>query len=50
MACHELIREILLSTPTGFAPTDGICDLVWKVKHLTLAEDKVLDAKVINLK
>ncbi|WP_394392290.1 polysaccharide biosynthesis protein [Shewanella woodyi] len=37
MACHEfnheLIREILLKTPTGFNPTDGICDLVWKVKN-----------------
>ena len=32
-ACHEFqhekIRDILLSTPTGFNPTDGICDLVW---------------------
>ncbi len=27
---HELIREILLSTPTGFNPTDGIGDVVWK--------------------
>lgn len=26
---HEAIREILLLAPTGFAPTDGICDLVW---------------------
>jgi FlaA1/EpsC-like NDP-sugar epimerase len=29
---HELIREILLSAPTGFNPTDGICDLVWQQK------------------
>jgi len=33
LACHEFdhkrIREILLSTPAGFNPTDGICDLVW---------------------
>lgn len=33
-ACHEfdhqLIREILLKTPIGFNPTDGIGDLVWK--------------------
>lgn len=32
-ACHEFrigdIRELLLSAPTGFAPTDDICDLVW---------------------
>lgn len=35
-ACHEFnreaIREILLSAPTGFNPTDGICDLVWQQK------------------
>ena len=29
---HELIREILLSAPTGFNPTHGICDLVWQQK------------------
>ncbi|PTB32423.1 polysaccharide biosynthesis protein [Photobacterium phosphoreum] len=32
-ACHEFhherVREILLKAPTGFVPTDGICDLVW---------------------
>lgn len=32
-ACHEFnhekIRKILLNAPTGFSPTDGICDLVW---------------------
>jgi len=36
-ACHEFdhekIREILLTTPTGFNPTDGICDLVWAVRN-----------------
>ncbi len=26
---HESIRQILLDAPTGFKPTDGICDLVW---------------------
>ncbi|MGB3724204.1 MAG: nucleoside-diphosphate sugar epimerase/dehydratase [Glaciecola sp.] len=26
---HETIRQILLDAPTGFKPTDGICDLVW---------------------
>ncbi|MGZ9897692.1 polysaccharide biosynthesis protein [Shewanella gaetbuli] len=34
LACHqfdhETIREILLTTPTGFAPTDGICDLLYQ--------------------
>jgi FlaA1/EpsC-like NDP-sugar epimerase len=44
MACHEFnhekIRKILLSTPTGFNPTDGICDLVWLSKNGP--EDKVV--------
>lgn len=26
---HEHIRKLLLNAPTGFNPTDGICDLVW---------------------
>ncbi|GIU24577.1 nucleoside-diphosphate sugar epimerase/dehydratase [Shewanella sp. MBTL60-007] len=30
---HEAIREILLSAPTGFNPTDGICDLVWQQRE-----------------
>ena len=29
---HQAIREILLSTPTGYNPTDGIEDLVWKAR------------------
>ncbi|WP_299568292.1 nucleoside-diphosphate sugar epimerase/dehydratase [uncultured Shewanella sp.] len=29
---HESIRDILLTTPTGFAPTDGICDLLYHQK------------------
>jgi FlaA1/EpsC-like NDP-sugar epimerase len=43
---HELIREILLSAPTGFNPTDGICDLVWQQK----SNKQVSKAKVIDLK
>ena len=31
---HELIREILLSVPAGFNPTDEIGDLVWKAKNI----------------
>jgi len=31
---HELIREILLSVPAGFNPTDGISDLVWNTKKV----------------
>lgn len=30
---HEAIRDILLKTPTGFNPTDGIGDLVWNAKQ-----------------
>jgi len=30
---HETIREILLTAPTGFNPTDGICDLVWAQRN-----------------
>jgi FlaA1/EpsC-like NDP-sugar epimerase len=49
IACHEFnheaIRAILLKTPTGFAPTDGICDLVYQQKAKNLEAAK----KVINL-
>lgn len=35
-ACHdfdqEKIRKLLLAMPTGFSPTDGICDLVWQAQ------------------
>lgn len=42
-ACHEFhherVREILLAAPTGFVPTDGICDLVWNTQsHPYLAD------------
>lgn len=30
---HEIVRAVLLDAPTGFTPTDGICDLVWNVKQ-----------------
>ena len=43
---HELIREILLKAPTGFNPTDGICDLVWQQKE----QEPVRTAEVIELK
>lgn len=44
---HEAIRDILLTTPTGFNPTDGICDLVWlQKKSLTAGEVK---KKVVTL-
>ncbi|MGR5246766.1 polysaccharide biosynthesis protein [Vibrio sp. PNB23_22_6] len=45
LACHgmdhEKIRSLLLSAPTGFNPTDGIGDLVWKHNHI--------DDEVINI-
>ncbi|MDE1335097.1 polysaccharide biosynthesis protein [Vibrio aestuarianus] len=30
---HEKIRELLISAPTDFNPSDGICDLVWHRLH-----------------
>lgn len=50
LACHKFdhqaIRDVLLSTPTGFNPSDGICDLVWLERN----KDKVKvpeDTKVV---
>lgn len=45
---HETIRQLLLDAPTGFNPTDGICDLVWsEKKQKAIVEGS---AKVVNLK
>lgn len=33
---HENIRTLLLNAPTGFNPTDGIGDLVWRHNQLEL--------------
>jgi FlaA1/EpsC-like NDP-sugar epimerase len=44
---HEGIRDILLNAPTGFYPTDGICDLVWAARQPK--EPKLKTAEVINL-
>lgn len=30
---QERIRELLLKAPTGFKPTDDICDVMWKQTH-----------------
>jgi FlaA1/EpsC-like NDP-sugar epimerase len=38
---HQSIRRILLDTPTGFAPTHGIGDLVWKAKRQPSAVDEL---------
>ncbi|ELV8765872.1 polysaccharide biosynthesis protein [Vibrio vulnificus] len=44
---HETIRQILLETPTGFNPTDGIGDLVWNAKRkLNASKNKVVEIKV----
>ncbi|HDY7892015.1 TPA: polysaccharide biosynthesis protein [Vibrio vulnificus] len=47
---HETIRQILLETPTGFNPKDGIGDLVWNAKRkLNASKNKVVDlAKAIS--
>ncbi|KZW98817.1 nucleoside-diphosphate sugar epimerase [Pseudoalteromonas luteoviolacea] len=37
---HERIRQLLLDAPTGFNPTDGICDLVWNAKREQIAFDE----------
>lgn len=47
---HEVIRDILLTTPTGFNPTDGICDLVWQQGVSEREMDSIKEtAKVIPL-
>ena len=43
---HETIRQLLLDAPTGFNPTDGICDLVWNAKKVNTV---VASENVISL-
>nr|WP_231616688.1 nucleoside-diphosphate sugar epimerase/dehydratase [Pseudoalteromonas sp. NSLLW218] len=43
---HETIRQLLLDAPTGFNPTDGICDLVWNAKKDLTKGNK---QKVVNI-
>ncbi|WP_165728177.1 nucleoside-diphosphate sugar epimerase/dehydratase [Pseudoalteromonas sp. 31A1] len=43
---HETIRQLLLDAPTGFNPTDGICDLVWNAKKDLIKGNK---QKVVNI-
>jgi FlaA1/EpsC-like NDP-sugar epimerase len=51
LACHKFdhqaIRDILLSTPTGFNPSDGICDLVWLERNKD--KENLPDTKVVSL-
>ncbi|WP_125780884.1 polysaccharide biosynthesis protein [Pseudoalteromonas rubra] len=44
---HEKIRHLLLEAPTGFNPTDGICDLVWNARQ---DAELLREKKVVNLK
>jgi FlaA1/EpsC-like NDP-sugar epimerase len=44
---HEGIREVFCRAPTGFNPTDGICDLVWTARQPKELEIRM--AEVINL-
>ncbi|KZN58252.1 nucleoside-diphosphate sugar epimerase [Pseudoalteromonas luteoviolacea CPMOR-1] len=44
---HEVIRQLLLDAPTGFNPTDGICDLVWNAKKELQHVD---ERKVVSFK
>ncbi|EAS44617.1 polysaccharide biosynthesis protein [Photobacterium profundum] len=42
---HEDIRQILLDAPTGFNPTDGIGDVVWKKKNIL--ECRTVEKRVV---
>lgn len=45
---HEEIRKLLLNAPTGFNPTDGICDLVWNEQRALSNSSKVTVLKQSN--
>ncbi|RWX56599.1 polysaccharide biosynthesis protein [Photobacterium chitinilyticum] len=45
---HEKIRQILLDTPTGFNPTDGIGDLVWHATTTSKQGMKKVGSRVVN--
>ncbi|MFQ6370362.1 polysaccharide biosynthesis protein [Shewanella sp. YIC-542] len=51
VACHDFdhqtIRDLLLAAPTGFNPTDDICDLVWRNKQKN--EKPSLVSKVVSI-
>lgn len=46
---HEKIRQLLRDAPTGFNPTDGICDLVWNARSENVVGETVV-RNVVNLK
>lgn len=47
--CHKFdvkgIRELMLKTPTGFKPSDDICDLLWLQKKQDLSKNNILTLK-----
>jgi len=48
---HEQLRHLLLEAPAAFAPTDGICDLVWKARgelKPDLITSSVTDIEFLN--
>lgn len=45
---HEKVREILITAPTDFQPTDGIGDLVWNAKKAL--DQQVEDSNVVPMK
>ncbi|CAM4125124.1 polysaccharide biosynthesis protein [Pseudoalteromonas byunsanensis] len=47
---HELIRKLLLEAPTGFNPTDGICDLVWNEKRQVPEAHRETQENVVKLR
>ncbi|WP_174714930.1 polysaccharide biosynthesis protein [Marinomonas hwangdonensis] len=42
---HEEVREILITSPSDFQPTDGIGDLVWNAKRAL--DKKTVDSNVV---
>jgi FlaA1/EpsC-like NDP-sugar epimerase len=46
---HEQIRQILLDAPTGFNPTDGICDLVWSQRKPEKVDEVQAKKPKLNL-
>jgi FlaA1/EpsC-like NDP-sugar epimerase len=42
---HEKIRSLLLNASTGFAPSDGICELLWLEKN----KDQFADTEDDNI-
>ncbi|WP_108651565.1 polysaccharide biosynthesis protein [Dongshaea marina] len=39
---HQRIRELLLSAPTGFEPSDELCDLLWRLRQDSKQQGQVV--------